>query len=154
MLVRDRGINNIKVSWIDPGQYGRFWGPFLVHWNASLTKIMNLKRFGYLVRQNMRDPGFISMLNVFPLIPVVPKPPQLPYGANKTIRRHPTVPALTKNKTLTCFVSEPDFRFSIFVFFAQYFCKFCWWDDKDVLDRPWTIWKVLKAISNTLKCHG
>ena len=26
-------------------------------------------------------------------------------------------------------------------------------DNKGVLDRPWTIWKVLRAISSTLKCQ-
>ena len=26
-------------------------------------------------------------------------------------------------------------------------------NNKGVLDRPWTIWKVLKAISSTLKCQ-
>ena len=33
---------------------------------------------------------------------------------------------LTNSGTLTCFVSEPDFRFSIFIFFAEYFWKI-WW---------------------------
>jgi len=43
---------------------------------------------------------------------------------------------------------------TIFVF-VTYFWKYC--DDisrknnKGVLDRPWTIWKVWKAISSTLK---
>ena len=26
-------------------------------------------------------------------------------------------------------------------------------NNKDVLDRPWTIWRVLKAISSKLKCQ-
>ena len=26
-------------------------------------------------------------------------------------------------------------------------------NNKGVLDRPWTIWKVLRAISSTLKCQ-
>ena len=42
---------------------------------------MNLKRFDYSVRQKIGDPGSISVRNVFPLISVVPKPPQLQYGA-------------------------------------------------------------------------
>ena len=36
-----------------------------------------------------------------------------------------TVSALTKDETLTCFVSEPDFRFSK-LFFAKYFWEI-WW---------------------------
>ena len=43
---------------------------------------MKMKRFDYLVRQNIGGPGFISMRNAFPLIPVFSKPCQLPYGAN------------------------------------------------------------------------
>ena len=35
------------------------------------------------MRQKIGDPGSISTQNMFPLTPVVPKPPQLPYGANK-----------------------------------------------------------------------
>ena len=35
LVVRYRG-HIIKVSWIDPGQYAGFWGPFLVHWNFNL----------------------------------------------------------------------------------------------------------------------
>ena len=26
-------------------------------------------------------------------------------------------------------------------------------DNKGILDRPWTIWNVLRAISSTLKCQ-
>ena len=37
--------------------------------------------FHYSVRQKIGDPGSISTQNMFPLIPVVPKPSQLPYGA-------------------------------------------------------------------------
>ena len=37
--------------------------------------------FDYSVRQKIEDPGSISTQNIFPLTPVVPKPPQLPYGA-------------------------------------------------------------------------
>ena len=59
--------------------------PFLVHWNVSLPEIMNYKRFDYSVRQNIADPGSISMRNVFPLIPVLPKPPQLPDGTKKQV---------------------------------------------------------------------
>ena len=45
---------------------------------------MNLQRFGYLVRQNIGDPGSIKLRNVFPLISVLPKLPQLPYGVKQT----------------------------------------------------------------------
>ena len=37
--------------------------------------------FDYSVRQKIGDPGSISTQNMFPLTPIVPKPPQLPYGA-------------------------------------------------------------------------
>ena len=37
--------------------------------------------FHYSVRQKIGDPGSISTQNMFPLIPVVPKPPQLLHGA-------------------------------------------------------------------------
>ena len=44
---------------------------------------MKIKRFDYLVRQNIGDPGFIKLRKVFPLISVLPKLPQLPYGVKK-----------------------------------------------------------------------
>ena len=37
--------------------------------------------FDYSMRQKIGDPGSISTQNMFPLTPIVPKPPQLPYGA-------------------------------------------------------------------------
>ena len=37
--------------------------------------------FHYSVRQKIGDPGPISMQNMFPLLPVTPKRPELPYGA-------------------------------------------------------------------------
>ena len=61
-------------------------------------------------------------------------------------------------------VSEPGFldfqisRFSIFEVFCScniilkhMLVRYRGINNKGVLDRPWTIWKVLKAISNTLK---
>ena len=63
MVVRYRGINNKGV--LD-------WGPFLVHWNFSLPEIMKMKRFDYLVRQNIGDLGSIKLRKVFPLISVLP----------------------------------------------------------------------------------
>ena len=66
-----------------------------------------------------------------------------------------TVLALTNSNTLTCFVSERDFRFSRFCLFAMFFWKpggeISKKNNKGVLDRPWTKWKVLMAISSTLK---
>ena len=35
-----------------------------------------------------------------------------------------TVPALTENETLTCFVSEPDFQFPICLFLAKYVANY------------------------------
>ena len=40
-------------------------------------------KIGYLVRQNIGDPGSIKLREVFPLISVLSKPHQLPYGVNK-----------------------------------------------------------------------
>ena len=71
----------MKVSWRDPGRNGRFWGPFLVHWNSKNVKNHETLLFHYSVRQKIGDPGPISMQNMFPLLPVTPKRPELPYGA-------------------------------------------------------------------------
>ena len=66
-----------------------------------------------------------------------------------------TVLALTNSETLTCFVSAPDFQFSIFVFLLEMFGKaggdISRKNNNGVLDRPWTKWMVLMAISSTLK---
>ena len=103
------------------------------------------------------------MQNVFPLISVLAKPPQLPYGAKYFVGWGGvggipyTVLALTISGTLTWFVSEPDFRFPRdFVLrniFEKLVVRYRGKNNKGVLDRPWTIWKVLKAISSTLKCQ-
>ncbi len=42
----------IKVSWRDPGQNGRFWGPFLVLWNVSLPENVEKLTFRCHVRPN------------------------------------------------------------------------------------------------------
>ena len=88
----------MKVSWIDHGQYGRILGPFLVRCNVSLPEIMKMKRFGYLVRQNIGDPGSIKLRNVFSLISVMPKLLQLPYGIKKTRAHVPLLSQVRKNK--------------------------------------------------------
>ena len=75
----------IKGSWIDPGQNGWFWEPFLVHWKVSLPKNMKMKRFNYLMRQKIEDPGPIKLRTIFPHTSVLSKPPQLPHGVNKSI---------------------------------------------------------------------
>ena len=51
MLVRYRGTI-IKVSWRDPGQNGRFWGPFLVLWNVNFEstrcwKVKNVEKLTF-----------------------------------------------------------------------------------------------------------
>ena len=48
---------------------------------SESVKIHELQRFYYSVRQKVGDPGSISTQNMFPLISVVPKPPESPYGA-------------------------------------------------------------------------
>ena len=68
--------------------------------------------------------------------------------------RH-TAQALTNSESLTCFDSEPDFRFSLLFSFA--FCLLeklvvrCRGTNKGVMDRPWTKRRFLRAISSTLK---
>ena len=44
-----------------------------------------MKRFDYLVTQNIGDPGSIKMRTVFPLISVLSKSPQLQYGVKKQL---------------------------------------------------------------------
>ena len=42
------------------------------------------QRFDYSVRQKIGDPGPIKLRTIFPHTPILSKPPQLPYGANKS----------------------------------------------------------------------
>ena len=84
VLVRYRGKNNKGV--LDrPWTIWKFWGPFLVHWNVSLPKIMKMKRFYYSVRQNIADPGSIKLRTIFPFISVLSKPPQLHMGSTNPV---------------------------------------------------------------------
>ena len=83
MLARYRRIN-------DKGVLGRPWTIWKILRAISSTLKCQftgnhdfLKRFDYLVRQNIGDPGSIKLRTIFPLTSVVPKPPQLPYGATK-----------------------------------------------------------------------
>ena len=50
-----------------------------------------------------------------------------------------------------------DFRFSRFFVFAKCFrtmlVRYRGINNKGVLERPWTKWRVLRAISTTLKCQ-
>ncbi len=72
-----------------------------------------MKRFDYLVRQNIGDPGSIKLRNVFPLISVLPKPPQLPYGVKKTTFSCPHTFSkfnTTKNLLERQFVKESRLR--------------------------------------------
>ena len=71
----------------------------------------------------------------------------------------PTVPALTKDETLT--FQDRFLRFSYFRFFAissiykifskNMLVRYRGINNKGVLDGPWTKWRVLRAISSTLK---
>ena len=51
----------------------------------------------------------------------------------------------------------PDFRFSRFFFWEILLeimlVRYRGINNKGVLERPWTIWRVLEAISTTLKCQ-
>ena len=51
--------------------------------NPRMSKIMVFYETHYSVRQKIRDPGSISIRNMFPLHPVTPKRPESPYGAKK-----------------------------------------------------------------------
>jgi hypothetical protein len=45
---------------------------------------MKMKRFNYLMRQKIEDPGPIKLRTIFPHTSVLSKPPQLPHGVNKS----------------------------------------------------------------------
>ena len=63
---------------------GRIWrckDNLMMKGLSKNVKIHEILLFHNSVRQKIGDPGSISTQNMFPLIPVVPKPPQLPYGA-------------------------------------------------------------------------
>ena len=59
-----------------------------------------MKRFDYFVRQNIGDPGSIKLRKEFPLISVLSKPPQLPYGVKKSVFHVPLVFSRFTNKCL------------------------------------------------------
>ena len=80
MLVRYRGINNKGV----PERPGTKWK--VLKTISSTLKFQECQKhetllFHYSVRQKIGDPGPISMQNMFPLLSVTPKRPELPYGA-------------------------------------------------------------------------
>ena len=50
---------------------------------SKIVKNHEFQRFHYSVRQKIGDPGSISTQNMFPLLPVTPKRPELPYGVKK-----------------------------------------------------------------------
>ena len=81
MLVRYRGIDNKGVL----DRPWTIWG-VLRAISSTLKFQFTIKpesqRFDYLVRQNIGDPGSRKLRKVFALMSVLPKPPQLPYGAN------------------------------------------------------------------------
>ena len=65
----------IKVSWRDPGQNGRFWGPFLVLWSVSLPKNVEKLTFRCHVRPNrLKSCMYDRMLGAVTL--ETSKPPQ------------------------------------------------------------------------------
>ena len=57
------------------------WRYFVMKLPSKNFKNHESLLFDYSVRQKIGDPGSISTQNMFPLTAVVPKPPQLPYGA-------------------------------------------------------------------------
>ena len=79
MVVRYRGINNKGVL----DRPCTIWKVSRAISNTLKCQFTG-KHENYSVRQNIADPGSIKMQNVFPLISVVPKPPQLPYGVKNS----------------------------------------------------------------------
>ena len=51
---------------------------------SQLTVNTESYRFDYSVRKKTGDPGPIKLRNIFPHTSVLAKPPQLPYGPNKS----------------------------------------------------------------------
>ena len=98
MLVRYRGINNKGVL-ERPGKNGRFWRPFLVHWNSQNVKNHAILLFHYSVRQKIGDQGPIKLRTIFPHTSVLSKPPQLPGPKNPGFHENPVFPRFT-NKCL------------------------------------------------------
>ena len=111
------------------------------------------------MRPDPAAPGPRKLRVVFPLISVLPKPPQLPYGAKyiclAVFSVFPVFPLFWVP------VSEPgfldfqichyrDFSFCN-IFLKNMLMRYRGIDNKGVLERPWTKWKVLRAISSTLK---
>ena len=94
MVVRYRGINNKGV--LDrPWTIWKVLKAISSTLKCEFTGNYEMKRFDYLVRQNIGDPGSIKLRKVFPLIAVLPKPPQLPYGVNKSDFSCPPTPPLS-----------------------------------------------------------
>ena len=104
------------------------------------------------VRPDPAAQGPRKLRVVFLVISVLSKPPRLPYGAKYFFYWAP--------------VSEPGFLdFQIFGFLILEIFAFCniylenmlvryrGINNKGVLERPWTKWRVLRAISGTLKCQ-
>ena len=68
-----------------------------------------------------------------------------------------TVPALTNSKTSTIWsvnriFDSRDF-FCCNIFSKNLVVRYRGMNNKGVLERPWTKWSVLRAISTTLKCQ-
>ena len=95
MLVRYRG-KIIKVSWRDPGQNGRFWGPFLVLWNVSLPENVEKWTFRCHVRPNGWKFACMTVCSV--------RSPWKP----------PNLPNFNLNCQKNSFYEKPDFSNSFF----------------------------------------
>jgi len=81
MLVRYRRINN-KVVLDRPWTIWKVLRAISSTLKCQFIGNHEMKRLDYLVRHNIGDTGPIKSRKVFPLISVLSKPPQLPYGAN------------------------------------------------------------------------
>ena len=104
------------------------------------------------MRQKIGDPGPISTQNMFPLLPATPKRLELPYGAkyfffaeNPVFQFFPPIDPLLIPYWFESIV-EPFLE----ILWKNRLVRYRGINNKGVLERPGTKWKVLKAISSTL----
>ena len=137
---------------------------------------MDFKETHYSVRHKIGDAWSISTQNINPLHSVVSKPPESPYGAkyiflaDKSVvlvsnlvfcRPLPRPPwkilGKSKNKKMPICqkkMVKNEHRFFFHKYFRKYMLvRYRGKNNKGVLERPGTKWKVLRAISSTLKCQ-
>ena len=105
---------------------GAIWRHFVIKLPSKNVNNYEQLRFRNSVRPDPTALGPIKLRTIFPHTSVLPKPPQLPYGA------------------VSWFLQN---------MFGNLGVRYRGKNHKGVLDRPWTKWKVLRAISGTLTCQ-